>query len=294
MGNRPGAEHRADRALERAVRSVEIARLRQLLDPRPHRHGAQDAHLVIGQRELGRPALRGEPRERLGDREPHRQQILLDVVDAVAEALPILGRTRRDRDLVPALGDDRQGVSRGPDAVRLRVVVERERARIADLQRVPEEPAGGRRGRPVHRIDRVVAPVEVALHPLLGIRRQRPRGERRRRQLAHHVERAVRHPDRLRELPQQVDEIGKGRDFEKLVGDRLRNRVAEHLELVEVERVEQAIDVRREVVSAEPRQAVDGLVERGFHPADHLHKSSLHTGTGRHRTTFSPRWLRET
>ena len=136
-------------------------------------------------------------------------------------------------------------------------------------ERVPEEAAFGGGAGADHRVDLVVAAVEVARDPLLGIGGEGAGGEGGGGQLADHVQGAVRDADRLGELPQQVDEVGEGRDLEQPVGDRLGRGVAEDLELVEVERVEEAAEVGGEIVLAQPRETVDGLVERGLDPADH-------------------------
>ena len=79
LGDRPGAEHGADRALERRVGAVEVGGLAQLLLAGAHGHGAEDGHLVVGEGELGGAVLGGEAREGLGDAEADGEQILLDV-----------------------------------------------------------------------------------------------------------------------------------------------------------------------------------------------------------------------
>ena len=116
--------------------------------------GAQDRHLVVGEGELGGAVLGGQPGEGLGDAESDREQVLLDMADAFAEGLAFLGRTDRDGDLVAALGDDRQGVSGGADAVGLGVVVEGQRAGVGDLKGIPEEAVLGGGAGAMDRVDR--------------------------------------------------------------------------------------------------------------------------------------------
>ena len=115
----------------------------------------------------------------------------------------------------------------------------------------------------------VVAAVEIARHPFFRVGGERTGGEGGGGKLAHHVERAVRDADRLGELAQKVHEVGEGGDLEELVGDRFGRRISEDLDLVEVERVQQSVQVGGEMVLADPCETVDRLAERGLDPANH-------------------------